>query len=111
MLDIKFIRENTTQVKEAAKNKNIEVDIDELLRLDEKRRDFQLQLNELRQKRNELAAAGKEGKPTPEQIEAGKKIKADIAELENDFERIELQYKEELSRVPNVINPNVPIGK
>ena len=38
MLDIEFIRENVDKIKEAAKNKNIKVDIDELLTIDEKRR-------------------------------------------------------------------------
>ncbi len=38
MLDIQFIRENPEKVKEAAKNKNIAVDVDKLLPLDHKRR-------------------------------------------------------------------------
>ena len=37
MLDIKFIRENKDIVKEGAKKKHIEVDIDNLLAVDEKR--------------------------------------------------------------------------
>ena len=35
MLDIKYIRENSETVKEAAKNKLINVDIDRLLEVDE----------------------------------------------------------------------------
>ena len=38
MLDIKFIRENTDLVKSAAKKKHIEVDIDELVKLDDSRK-------------------------------------------------------------------------
>jgi seryl-tRNA synthetase len=38
MLDIKFIRENSEKVKKACKDKQVKVDIDELLRLDKERR-------------------------------------------------------------------------
>ncbi|PIX03048.1 hypothetical protein COZ78_02375, partial [bacterium (Candidatus Gribaldobacteria) CG_4_8_14_3_um_filter_42_11] len=34
MLDIKFIRENPEKVKQGAKNKGVEIDIDRLLGLD-----------------------------------------------------------------------------
>jgi len=111
MLDIKFIRENVEQVKEAAKNKNIKVNIDALLILDEKRREQQTKIEELRARRNELAQAGQGGRPTSEQIEQGKKIKDEIADLENDFASIEKDYVELLEKVPNITHPNVPVGK
>ena len=38
MLDIKFIREKTREVKKAVKNRNMAVDIDEILAIDEERR-------------------------------------------------------------------------
>ena len=40
MLDIKFIRENKDLVKEAARKKYIDVDIDELIEVDDKRREL-----------------------------------------------------------------------
>ena len=88
MLDIKFIRENKEQVKEAAKNKNIKVDIDELLKLDEQRREAQGKIEELRAERNELASSAKSGKPSAEQIKKGKNLKEKIAKLEPKFEKI-----------------------
>lgn len=110
MLDIKFIRENVDQVKAAAKNKNITVDIDELLRLDENRRLLQQELDRFRQQRNELAEAGKGGKPTPDQIDAGKKVKTEIVRLETEYEEVEKRYKEELGKVPNIMHSGVPVG-
>lgn len=111
MLDIAFIREHADEVKTAAKHKNITVDIDALLRLDERRRALQQELDQFRHERNELAHAGKGGKPTPEHITAGKRVKAEIARLETESEEIERQYAETLSTVPNVVHPDVPIGK
>ena len=85
MLDIKFIRENLEEVKDAVKKKSVKVDIDQLLKLDEQRKDLLTQIEELRTKRNELARAGKQAKPTAEQIIAGKKIKEEIFKLEHDL--------------------------
>ncbi|MDD5291329.1 MAG: serine--tRNA ligase [Patescibacteria group bacterium] len=111
MLDIKFIRANAAKIKEAAKNKNIKVDIDELLKIDEARRESQRKIDELRTKRNELAAAAKGGKPAPAQIEEGKKLKEEIADLEKKSEEIESQYQDLMEKVPNLYHPATPIGK
>ena len=61
MLDIKFIRENKGEVQEAAKNKNIKLDVDRLLLLDEQKRQLQLEIDQLRAKRNEHAKSLKSG--------------------------------------------------
>ena len=111
MLDIKFIRENARQVKDAAKHKNIKVDIDALLQLDDERRKLQAKIDELRAQRNELAAMGKGSKPNPEQIKQGKKLKDAIAAREKEFEEIESDYADLLEKVPNIIHAAVPIGK
>lgn len=110
MLDIKTIRENTEAVKSAAKHKSIEVDIDSLLSLDKQKRELQQQIDELRTKRNELSGKSKGGKPEPSDIEAGKKLKQQIAELESEFASVSDSLLEEQSRVPNLISDDTPIG-
>ena len=40
MLDIKFIWENADLVKAAAKKKHIDIDIDELIKVDDKRKEL-----------------------------------------------------------------------
>jgi len=52
MLDIKFIRENVELVKENCKNRNVSVDIDRLLSLDEERRNLQQQIDDFKAVRN-----------------------------------------------------------
>jgi len=111
MLDIKFIREHAAEVKQAAKNKNIKVDIDELLKLDEERREARVKIEGLRAERNTLASAAKSGKPTPGQIAKGKNIKEELAKLEEESASCEAQYFDILERVPNLIHPDSPIGK
>lgn len=55
MLDIKFIRENPEKVKEACRNKQVKVDIDALLGLDQKRRELLQAVEEIRAKKNEAS--------------------------------------------------------
>jgi len=111
MLDIKYIRENADEIKEAVKNKNIDIDIDKLLQIDEQRREMQAKIDELRAKRNELAKVAKGKKPTPEQIKEGKKIKEEIGQLEEKFKKIDDEYLNLMVKVPTIPSPDTPIGK
>jgi len=111
MLDIKFIRENVKRVKEAAKNKNIKVDIDELLKLDEEKRGAQRKVDDLRTQRNELAQSAKNGKPSAEKIAKGKDLKEEIGKLENKQEGIEERFNELMMQVPNITSDDTPVGK
>lgn len=110
MLDIQFIRENPEKVKEAAKNKQISVDVDKLLELDHKRRELLQQVEKLRQERNETAAQMKNGQPSPELIAEGKRIKETLQELDAQLEPTEKDFMELLKSIPNVSLDYVPIG-
>jgi seryl-tRNA synthetase len=110
MLDIQFIRENPELVAEKAQQKGYPTDIQKLLELDERRRGLVTQVEQLRAQRNELADSLKKGKPTPEQIELGKELKQQIAELEVQLEPVEKQYDEILHAVPNMPLADVPVG-
>lgn len=110
MLDIKFIRQNLKKIKETAKNKNIEVDIEKLLKLSNERGNLQKEIDELRSRRNELARAGKAGKPSIEHINEGKAVKEKIAKLEKELEKIEKEYRELIYAVPNIVSSDTPIG-
>ncbi|MCX6796269.1 MAG: serine--tRNA ligase [Candidatus Falkowbacteria bacterium] len=110
MLDIKFIRENTDQIKEAAKNKNIKVDIDKLLAIDQERRELLTKIEKLRKKRNEAVEKTKNNKPNASQIEQGRKIKEEIAELEQKYSKLEDVYNNLLWSVPNIVSEDTPVG-
>ncbi len=111
MVDIKKIKENPEGYKEAAKNKNIKIDIDELLRIDEERRTLIVKIDELRASRNELAAANKGGKPTDEQIAEGKRLKNEIATIEADMKEVDDKYMEIMVKVPTIPSSDVPVGE
>lgn len=111
MLDIKYIRENAEAIKEAAKNKNIKVDIDELLRIDDERRAHQTKIDNLRAERNELASKNQGGRPTEEQIEKGKALKETLVHAEEALRLIEEDYMTLMVKVPTVPSTDTIIGK
>ena len=111
MLDIKLIRENPKVVKEAAKNKNVEVNIDRLLSIDGEVLKLKQELDELRARRNQNADGMKGAKPSDEQIRTGKELKEGIAELEFKLKPLEEEWQELMYKVPNIPEPEVPIGK
>lgn len=110
MLDVKFIRENVDLVEKSAKEKGYKVDVREVLALDDKRKEVLTVVEKLRRERNETAAQMKGGKPAPELIEKGKKIKADLAEAEADLGKAEADLSAILKQIPNVLKPDVPLG-
>src|SRR6476620_1960502 len=113
MLDIAYIRENADTVRAAAKNKRMEVDIDELLAVDRSRREAISALDAKRARKNEIAAlipkATKEDRP--KLIEEGKSIKGAIEELEPKVAEIGKRFDDLMLRVPSIPRPEVPIGK
>lgn len=107
---MKFIRENLELVEKSAKEKGYKVNVREILDIDNKRKTELAKVEELRQKRNEIAAKMKGGKPEPELIEAGKKIKIELAEKEVKLGETEGALKALIKTVPNIIFDDVPLG-
>lgn len=110
MLDIRFIRENPELVQQNSKNKGYEVDILKLLDLDNSRRKLQAEVDNLRQKRNEIASKMKGARPTEELITEGKNIKTQLGELESRLKIVDQDYLDILKKVPNMAADDVPIG-
>lgn len=110
MLDIQYIRDNSEKVAEKSQQKGYEVDIPQLLEVDERRRSLQTQVDELRAKRNEHASSLQGGKPSDEQIAAGKAIKDQLSGLEEDLSKVEAKFTQLLMAVPNVAADDVPVG-
>lgn len=114
MLDIKLIRENPEEINELLKRRNPSLSIDEVLKIDEQRRQIQVQADDLRGQRktisNQIGQAKKQGQDTSE-IEAqvremGDKIK-EFEEKENEMNETQ---KNLLLNLPNTPEKNVPVG-
>lgn len=111
MLDINFIRDNQAKVQQNAINKGVEVSVVDLIKVDNKRRELQAQIDELRQTRNQIANQIKQaGKPDQVLIAQGKELKDKLATLEAEFNQNYNQYLTLLKRVPNMALDSVPVG-
>lgn len=110
MLDIQFIRENAELVQEKSKQKQVNVDIKELLDLDEKRRKLLTSLEELRAEQNSLVK-DVTGKPSEADIKKGSELKAKAGEVEKEFEPVNKKFEDLLRKVPNIPTDDVPVGE
>ncbi|MBI2449992.1 MAG: serine--tRNA ligase [Candidatus Nealsonbacteria bacterium] len=102
MLDIKFIRQNSEKVKEGVAKKQAKVDIDRLLALDEKKREYLQKIENMRAEQNKL---GKDD------IAKAQGLKAEIKKLEPELENTEKELQILLRQIPNLPLDTVPVGK
>ena len=110
MLDVKFIRENFDLVEKSTKEKGYKIDIKEVLKLDDTRKAVLAEAETLRQKRNEIAAKMKGGKPSQKLIAEGKAVKEQLTEVEAKLSEKEQALESLVKQVPNVIFDDVPLG-
>ena len=110
MLDVKFIRENLELVEKSTKEKGYRINVKEVLELDDKRKAVLAEAEGMRARRNEIAGQMKGGKPAPELIAEGKKIKEELAKVEAELSGVEGELNAKLKAVPNVIFDDVPLG-
>jgi seryl-tRNA synthetase len=110
MLDIRFIRDNQELVQKSAQAKGYGINLPELLTLDDERRKLQGVVDELRGRRNENAGKMKNGQPSSELIDEGKRLKTELVNQEARYNEIEHSVNVMLQKVPNVIMDDVPMG-
>lgn len=117
MLDISFIRENPDLIRKACLNKQLDSKIvDQLLEIDQKRRNIQIKVDDYRRQSNDNAneikkavTAGK--KPDKTAILRGKEIKESLKELEPELADLLLQFQQLMLAIPNPPADTVPVGK
>jgi seryl-tRNA synthetase len=114
MLDIKFIRENKDIVKAGAKKKHIEVDIDELLSVDEKRLALLSRVEFLRGEQNKVSVSmgSKLSDAARGQlIEEMKLVKEELKEKEEELRETIKTWQNLMLQVPNIPDISVPEGE
>lgn len=110
MIDIQIVRDNPELVKKKTAEKKIEVDIDQLLKLDAERRDLQQQVDGLRQQRNEISEQMKGGKPDQALVDQSKQLKVELADRETLLDKTTEEFEVLLRAVPNLSLEHVPVG-
>jgi len=115
MLDIKYIRENPDKVKKGIAAKNEKDRIDEVLELDEERRNIIVKVEELKAKRNKVSAQipkmKKAGEDTTAVLAEMKEVSDQIAGFDTKLRDIENKLNDLLLFIPNLPHESVPVGK
>lgn len=114
MNDIRAIRENPEEFKRRIETRQIEVDVDQLLALDEKRRALITEAEVVKAERN---AGSKQVGKTKDPEERQKLIAEmgglgdKIAALDAEANQIDTELRDLLLGIPNLPDPEVPLGK
>ncbi len=114
MLDLKFIRENADAVAENCRNRHVEADVGLVVELADRRSALIQELNELKQRQNELAkSVGKERDPEARQalVEEARSMKERVPLKEGELSGVEGRLREEQLNIPNMTHPDSPIGR
>lgn len=133
MLDPKYIRENADLIRRAAKAKRVPCDVDRIVAVDARRREVQVELDALRSKvreggemmgllRNPKSPAYKQAlsagkteadiKALADQTQAElTDLKPRIKTLEEEEQRVAVEFDALMLTVPQPADPDVPDGK
>lgn len=116
MLDIEFIKNNASYMKQVLINKNSKISIDDLLSIYDKRKNLLNQVEVLRKNKNQIADQMKNIKDLAQDekidlINKGKDIKQNLNKLESDLDIIDKEYLDIMLKVPNFYSEDTPIGK
>ena len=115
MLDIKRIRSNPDQVKEALRKRQGDYPIDKVLEIDKQRRSLITEMEQMKAKQNqvskEIPRLKKEGKDVSDVLEEMRKLSDAVKELENQVKELDNQIRDELLAIPNIPHESVVEGK
>lgn len=114
MLDLKFIRENPDAVKQGSAAKNIDVDVDAILKLDTEKRAAIGEVETLKAEQNRASEEiAKLSDPEDKKAAAAKlkEKKERIKELETGLEDISSRLEVMLRTIPNLPKSDVKIAK
>ena len=118
MLDIKRIRQNPQELRDALKARNKDISIDEFLAQDEKRRRLMAQVEEKKALRNaeskkigEIKKRGGSEAEVAGIMEEMRKVGDEIAAFDADIAELDAAMDAFLMTVPNFPHESVPLGK
>jgi seryl-tRNA synthetase len=103
MVDLKFIREYPEKVKRGSASKNVEIDVDKILQIDDKIKNLNVEVQTLRAERNVVSKE--------RNIERGREIKQQLDGLEPGLAKLQEELADLLSQIPAIPKDDVKVGK
>lgn len=115
MIDVKLLRENPDEVREAIGKKKFTVEWEPIFELDQVRREQLTQAESARAEQksaNEAMAKLKKGSPEfLEKVKEMKVLSARVKELDAQAKQTDAAWKELFMTIPNLPHSSVPVGK
>ncbi len=115
MIDLKYIRSNTQEVRDAIRNKNEKADLDILLEVDETRRKLQFDFDTLKSQQNKVSQTIAEKKKNKEDASELLQEMSSVAEkiklINTDLNDANARLESLLLMIPNIPHESTPIGK
>ena len=108
MLDLKILEKEPERIKKAVQNRGLEVDVDKIIALNQKRKALLQRIGKLREKRNKIS---KEIPKNPQLKSEALKIKEELKEKEKEFKEINQEFETLFFSLPNLPFDDVPVGK
>ena len=112
MLDRRFIVENPELVKQNCANRNVTVDVDRFVQLEQQRKATQSEIDELNRKANEVSKSIGKAKDAAEREarkEEGRQLRERVTAARAELSAT--QEQEAIHRsIPNMTHPDAPVG-
>ena len=106
MHNLKYIRENTDLFKKKISNRNVKVNLDELIHLDKKIREIIQKKEKLEQEKKSISKSQDKSK-----FEKSKKISLEIESYEKEQSELKVKINSIVNFIPNIALDDVPVGK
>ena len=114
MIDYRELKTRRDEIAKNIADRNMVVDVDEAIRLQDRRAELMKLAEELRAARNVIAQKMK-GKMDNEErqklIEDGRNVKDRIAAVETELEAVDKDFNVIIRQIPNYAHPAAPVGK
>lgn len=113
MLDIKYIRENVDTVKAAAKVKRVNVDLDKLVALDDRRRELLQKVESIRAEKNAASSQipKMQGEEKQALLDKMKSYSQEEKDLDEELKTVQGEFDQIMLYVPAVPSEKAPVGK
>jgi len=115
VLDLRFVRRNLEIIATSLKKRGSDLNVNEFLQLDQRRREILAKVETLRAKRNRVTSEIPQKKHAHEDItsllQEAKTLSRQIEALDKELKEVERGIYDFLVNLPNIPHPSVPIGK
>ena len=113
MLDAQFIREQLDEVKTNCRNRNVQADVDGVVRLDDERKRILQETQVLQQRANEISKLipkEKDAEKKESLRQEGRALRDQVTGLETKSRQVETELRTLLLAIPNMTHPDAPVG-